>query len=158
MNTNLNSSLKLSGKNLANLMGAVLEKNADFRFQAKGRSMSPFIKNLDIVTISPLSINKPAVGDIVAVSFRGRKSVMVHRVIDKKQGKFLIKGDNNKSRDGVFKHDQIIGMVSRVERNGRRIWFGQGCCKRIIAMFSKIGLLNSIVLPALRNVRRSFPF
>lgn len=156
MNINSNINLKLSGKDLTDLMNAVLEKNADFRFQAKGNSMSPFIKNLDIVTISPLFINKPAVGDIVAVSTLRSKSIMVHRVIDKKQKKLIIKGDNNKSIDGVFEHGQIIGIVSCVERNGRRIWLGQGYFGRIIAIFSKIGILNSIILPVLRRLRRVF--
>ncbi len=158
LSNNSNNDLKLSGKNLNNLMSAVLEKNADFRFKATGHSMSPFIKNQDIVTISPLPINRPVVGDMVAASFGERKSIMVHRVIAKKQGKFLIKGDNNKSQDGVFKQNQIVGLVSNVERNGMTVWFGQGYLGRVIAILSKTGLLNSIALPLLRSIRRFLPF
>jgi len=151
--------LDISGEELAGLMRVVLEKKADFRFKAKGHSMSPFIKNLDIVTISPLFTNKgPYAGDVVAASFFERKSIMVHRIIAEKQGKFIIKGDNNQSTDGVFEQDQIIGLVSCVERNDRKIWFGQGFFGKIIAIFSKSGLLNRIILPVLRKLRRFFPF
>ncbi len=152
------NNLVVSGKNLNNLMNAVLEKNADFRFKATGHSMSPFIKNQDILTISPLPINRPVAGDIVAASFGEKKSIMVHRVIAKKQGKFIMKGDNNKSQDGVFEQNQIIGLVSKVERNDMTVWFGQGYFGRVVAMLSKSGLLNSIILPVLRVIRRFFPF
>ncbi len=147
------NNLKLSGKNLTDLMVAVLEKNADFRFQAKGHSMSPFIKNQDIVTLSPLSQNKPEIGDIVAASFLGRKSIMIHRVIGKKQYKFIIKGDNNKSRDGIFEQDQIIGLVVKVERNRKRVCYGGGVYGKIIAVLSKNGSLNNLILPILRAVK-----
>ena len=150
---NSNNNLKLSGKNLTDLMHAVLEKNADFRFQVKGHSMSPFIRNQDIVTISPLPVNRPQPGDIVAATFLERKSIMVHRVIGKKQGKFIIKGDNNKSRDGLFRQDQIIGLVTKVERNGKRVWCGGRIVRKIIAVFSKTGLLNNLILPILRSVK-----
>ncbi|MCK5098839.1 MAG: S24/S26 family peptidase, partial [Desulfobacteraceae bacterium] len=90
LNNNSNNHLKLSGKNLTDLMCAVLEKNADFRFQANGHSMSPFIKNQDIVTISPLLKNKPQTGDIVAACFLERKAIVVHRIIGKWQGRLLI--------------------------------------------------------------------
>ena len=143
--------LTLSGKDLANLMGAVLEKNSDFRFRAKGHSMAPFIKNMDIVTISPLSKNRPETGDIVAASFWERKSIMVHRVVNEKQGRFIIKGDNNKLGDGIFERDQIIGTVSKIERKGKRIWCGGRAVGKIIAFFSKNGVLNNLILPILRT-------
>lgn len=153
MNVN---NLKLSGKNFTKLMSAVLEKNADFRFQAEGQSMSPFIKNQDIVTITPLSMNTPQTGDIVAAFLSEKQSIMIHRVIGKKQGKFLIKGDNIKSRDGLFELDQILGLVNSVERNGKRVWFGQGNIGKIIAFFSKTGLLNNLILPILSKVKVTF--
>lgn len=149
----MNNNLKLSGKNLTYLMRAVLEKKADFRFQAKGHSMSPFIKNQDIVTISPLPINRPHTGDIVAASFLQRKSIMVHRVIGTQQDKFIIKGDNNKSRDSLFEQDQIIGLVTKVERNGKRVWYGGEWSGKTIAFFSKTSLLNNLILPILRSIK-----
>ncbi|MCK5313297.1 MAG: S24/S26 family peptidase [Desulfobacteraceae bacterium] len=153
MNDDPSNNLKLSGKNFTNLMRAVLEKNVDFRFQAKGHSMSPFIKNMDIVTVSPLFLNKPEPGDIVAAFFQERESTLVHRVIGKQQGKFIIKGDNNKSRDGVFEQDQIIGVVSKVERNGKRVLYGGGLFGKIIALLSKSSFLNNLILPILRSAK-----
>lgn len=152
----MNNNLKLSGKNLTDLMRAVLEKKADFRFQANGHSMSPFIKNQDIVTISSLSKRKPGVGDIAAVSLSQRESIMVHRVIGKKQEKLIIKGDNNKSIDGVFEQSQILGLVSCVERNKKEVWYGGGNSGKVIAFLSKTGVLNNFILPILRSTKAMF--
>lgn len=145
--------LFLSGKSLINVMLAVLKKNADFRFQAKGHSMSPFIKDKDIITISPLSINNPATGDIVAVSFQDTKSFIVHRIVDEKDGEFIIKGDNNKSIDGIFKEDQIIGIVTKVERNGVKVWTGGRGTKKFIAFVSKNRLLNNLTRQGLKKIK-----
>jgi signal peptidase I len=155
---NSNNDLKLSGQNLTDLMRAVLGKNADFRFQANGHSMSPFIKDQDIITISPLPINRPKTGDIVAASFLERKSIMVHRVIGNKHGRFIIKGDNNRLIDGSFEQGQIIGIVTKVERDKKRVWYGKSVLGSGIALLSKFGILNSIILPVLRKLRRFFPF
>ena len=43
--------LSLSGYVLIELMKAVLEKNVPFRFRGKGFSMSPFIRDGDVITI-----------------------------------------------------------------------------------------------------------
>lgn len=137
-------------------MCTVLDRSADFRFQAQGYSMSPFIKNYDIITISPVFQNKVATGDIVVVLFRDKRSVLVHRIIDRNNGQFIIKGDNNKSDDGFFKTDQIIGVVTKVERNGRKIWYGRNKTGKLIAFLSKTGLLNSFILPVLRFFNAPF--
>jgi signal peptidase I len=145
--------LILSGEKLRDLMFAVLENNADFRFRAKGHSMSPFIRNQDIVTISPLSRHGAGFGDIVAVSLPNRASIMIHRIIGNQKGKFKIKGDNLKISDGFFNKDSILGRVSKVERIGGNVWYGGGNSGKIIAFFSKTGLLNYCILPGLRIVK-----
>ena len=60
------SDLPLSGRALVDLLSAVLNKGVPVRFQAKGFSMSPFIKNNDVVTISPWQGTRPGLGDIIA--------------------------------------------------------------------------------------------
>jgi len=51
--------LSISGSTLIELLEAVLSQEASFRFQAKGLSMSPFIKDGDMVTVSPLPPASP---------------------------------------------------------------------------------------------------
>ncbi len=58
--------LKLSGPDLIELLQAVLDKGVPFRFRAKGFSMTPFIKDGDVITIFPLEGSRPRLGDIVA--------------------------------------------------------------------------------------------
>ena len=46
--------LQLSGRALAGLMKNVLARDLPFRFRARGWSMSPFIRDLDVITVKPI--------------------------------------------------------------------------------------------------------
>ncbi|MDT8390371.1 MAG: signal peptidase I [Lentisphaeria bacterium] len=141
--------LLLSPAHLAGLMRAVLEKGAKFRFTANGESMAPFIRNGDIIVVSPVPERGVRNGDVV-VFRNAADGVMVHRIVRRRGGKVLLKGDNNPRRDGIFSEGNIIGVVTTVERGGRKIWHGgQG-----VAWLSASGLLNRLILPALRFVKR----
>ncbi|MDY0361385.1 MAG: S24/S26 family peptidase [Desulforegulaceae bacterium] len=150
MNRN-KSSVLLSGENFAEIMESVLKKNADFKFTAKGYSMSPFIKDLDILIISPLKKN-PGFGDVAAVKNKVNGFIIVHRIIFKYKNKFLLKGDNLKSCDGFYYREEILGIVSSVFRNNKKIWFG----KKIIGFLSLVKILNFVILPCLRFVKQNF--
>ena len=58
--------LPLSGQALLDLMRAVLAKGVPFRFCARGWSMAPFIRDGDVITVSPLRQSLPGVGEVVA--------------------------------------------------------------------------------------------
>ena len=58
--------LRLSGQDLRALLCAILAKGASFRFKARGFSMSPFIRDGDVVTVSPHQHAKLDPGDIAA--------------------------------------------------------------------------------------------
>jgi hypothetical protein len=73
------SELSLSGPALVKLLRAVLDKGAPVRFSAKGFSMSPFIKNEDVVTLSPLQDASPSVGDVIA--FLGRRGLLLPLIL-----------------------------------------------------------------------------
>ena len=53
-------------------MRAVLEKGRAFRFEARGTSMLPLIRDGDVVTVTPLSGGGPRTGDVVAFADPGR--------------------------------------------------------------------------------------
>jgi len=145
--------INLSGGHLAGLMQAVLEKNACFRFKARGHSMAPFIRDGDVITLAPAGGRRVGVGDVVAVVNGTAGSVIVHRIVGKKGGAFVVKGDNCRKPDGVFTAEQILGVARVVERNGRTAWFASGPEKRLVAVLSRTGILNRILLPGLREVR-----
>ena len=120
------SELQLSGSDLIELLRAVLDKGAPFRFRAKGFSMSPFIKDDDIITVSPLTDDSIRSGDIVAFIRPEMKKLIIHRVIGKKGEYFHIKGDNIPDTDELIPETNILGRLTRVERNGKEILFGLG--------------------------------
>jgi len=142
---NTAETLSLSNIALLDLMRAVLNKDVPFRFHAKGNSMVPFIRNGDIITISPLLVRKPQFGDIVAFVHPHTEQLVVHRVIGRRNGNYLIKGDaSSKSNDGLIPFDSLLGRVTTIQRNGRRIRLGLGFEKVFVGMLSHLKLVVPI--------------
>jgi len=116
-------------------MQAVHEKGGLFRFKAKGGSMSPFIKDEDVLTIAKSS-DGYNIGEVVAFVRPCRQKLVVHRIIAKKNDQYLIKGDNTMERDGKIPLQNILGKVARVERNGKDAFAGIGPECHFIAWLS----------------------
>lgn len=142
--------LPLSGAGLENLMRAVLERHTAFRFRARGSSMYPFIRDSDIVTISPLGERIPQPGDVVAFLRMPSGRLVVHRVTTRQGIGLLAQGDGLAESDGVVSHDDVIGIVSRVERQGREVRLGLGPERRVIGALQHLGLLQSTLSIASR--------
>jgi len=148
--------VKIPGEVLGDLMQKSLEKGKSFRFCASGFSMSPFIKNGDILTIFPPGKAYPAFGDVAACLHPLRNRLIIHRLVGIPAGSsFVLKGDNLKEIDGVFTVTDIIGVVQGIERGGRKIYLGTGPEKRFIALLSRLGLLIPLMIP-LRSCFRLF--
>jgi len=137
-----NNELLLSGSGMAGLIAAALEKGKHFKFMVTGFSMSPFIKNGDVAVISPFKHRHMGVGDVVACLDKNSQKLMVHRVIGKKNTMVYLKGDNTLTEDLPVHKDQVLGYVSKLERNGKNITFSLGPGKRMIALLSRMGLLK----------------
>ena len=136
--------LSIAGKDLVEILRDVLSKGVPSRLQAPGFSMSPFIKNGDIVTVTPLPDSSPGIGDVVAFIRPGVERLVVHRVVGKKNGCFVIKGDNAPDTDGLIPGTNILGCVKKVERRGKKIFFGLGVERFLIAFLSRINFLLPI--------------
>jgi hypothetical protein len=146
--------LSISGGILLDLMQSVLAKEADFKFRARGLSMTPFIKDGDIITISPLSKENPSTGRVVAFTRPDNGQLVVHRVIGKQGSEFLIQGDNITGRqDELIPLVNILGCVTKIERGGHRIFLGMGPERFLIAAMSRNGFLSKVIdrLRAFRN-------
>jgi signal peptidase I len=147
--------ISLSGPALVELLRAVLDKGMPFRFQAKGVSMSPFIKDGDVITVSPLSGALPRRGDVVAFTHSGTGRLVIHRVVGKKGRYFLLKGDNASRVENTVPQKNLLGFVNIVERNSKQVFFGLGPERFLIALLTRIGLLSH-VLPCLLKLVRPF--
>jgi signal peptidase I len=148
--------LHLSGPDLIKLLQAVLDKGVPFRFRAKGFSMSPFIKDNDVITVSPLTDDSTRSGDVVAFIRPEMKKLVIHRVVGKEGEYFHIKGDNITDTDELIPIANILGRVTRVERNGKKIFFGLGPERFLIAFLTRRGLLFPLLYPIWRMVRPIF--
>ena len=147
------SEISLSGPGLVQLFRAVLDKGAPVRFRAKGFSMSPFIKNRDVITLSPLQDASPGLGDVIAFVSRDTEKLCVHRVVGKKGDFYVTKGDNICEPDDSVPGENILGFVTRVERDGKEVFLGLGPSRFLIAFLSRRGILVPFLLPVWKAVR-----
>ena len=145
--------LSLSGKALLELMAAVLAKGCDFRFQARGWSMTPFIHDGDILCVSPFREKHPGVGEVVAYIQPACEKLVVHRLVRRQENDWLILGDNTPEETVErIPSVNLIGRVTRIERDGKKVWLGLGPERYLIALFSRTGIL----LPVLSRIRQVY--
>jgi signal peptidase I len=128
--------IALSGKLLTGLMSDILNRGLPFRFRTKGDSMIPFIKDGDLVTVFPIK-GSLMLGDIGVIVNRMTDNPVVHRIVGIKEEGYIIKGDAVLTPDGLFPAEQILGVVKRIERSGRRRRCGLGIDRTLIALLSR---------------------
>jgi len=150
-----NTDHSLVGEALLELVKDILSKGLECRFQAKGQSMSPFIKDGDIVTIFPLTSSSPGVGDVVAFNHPENEKLIIHRVVKKRNNDYYVRGDNALEADGIVQTRDILGYVNKVERNGKKVWIGLGPERFLIAFLNRRGLIYPLLSP-IRKMIRSF--
>jgi hypothetical protein len=132
----------ISGKALLVLLQAVLARGVPFSFCARGWSMVPFIRDGDVITITPLNGNLPGSGKIVAFIRPESGNLVVHRVVGRQGDDFLIQGDSGSDCvDGIVPQENLLGSVKIITRNGRRVWLGLGPERFLIAWLSRTGML-----------------
>jgi signal peptidase I len=144
--------LLLTGAALAALMRDVLAHGKPFRFRAKGVSMSPFIKDGDVLIVSPLPAGASRVGDVVAF-LRADKRVVVHRVVSASPSGYVMRGDGVPAEDERVPPSSLLGAVTHVERNGRPVRLGAPLARRMIAALSRSGVLNGFLRPLWVHVK-----
>jgi signal peptidase len=136
--------LPLSGEALTELLQAVLAEGNPVRFRARGLSMSPFIKDGDVVTLAPLAGAMPKTGDIAAFLHPATGKVVVHRIVRERSGCYVFKGDNAGEVDAALPLEQILALVTKIERDGREVPCGRRGAAAV-ARLSRSGLLRKAV-------------
>lgn len=106
---------------LLKLSKDMLEKGNSIRFQAKGWSMRPFIRDEDFIVVNPVKGSSIRKGDVVFYS-NAENKIMVHRIIRKykKNEKItaLIKADASFGSPEKVDIHNVLGKVVAIERNG----------------------------------------
>jgi len=137
---------------LLELIQATVGRGARLRFKACGFSMCPFIRNEDVLTVAPLNGASPGLGDVVAFRRPDTGKLVIHRIVGKKGGSYLIKGDNALESDGLVTRAEIAARVVKVERDGRRVFIGLGPERRGVALLSR----RNLHVPLLRFICRIY--
>ena len=114
--------LRLDDKAFASLSAEILRRGDSFQFRAHGLSMTPFIRDGDLLTIAPVDAAELEIGDVALYRTR-RDRVVAHRVVGRtaEGGELLLetRGDARLASDGPVPAEGVLGRAVRVRR-GRR--------------------------------------
>jgi uncharacterized repeat protein (TIGR01451 family) len=104
------------------LVRPLLEQGLNVRFQARGASMSPAIRDGEVVEVTPVMVTKLRKDDIVLA--KSDAGFRLHRIVRADPGKdvFITRGDCGQQNDPALKAEQILGLARAKEvRVGRNI-------------------------------------
>lgn len=114
--------------------------------------MTPFIRDGDIITVESTKDRKLGIGKVVAFNHPDSGKLVVHRIVAWQGNLALIAGDSNPNHpDGAIPLENLIGYVSRIERDHHRIRLGLGPERILIAW-----LLRRKLLVPLRTILASW--
>jgi len=81
-------------------------------------SMAPLARPRDTFLISPLTA-RPRRGDVVLAVVGGR--AVTHRVLGRRAGRFILKGDNSPRADGAVSADCVVGRAHALKKRDGRV-------------------------------------
>ncbi|MFQ6066726.1 MAG: S24/S26 family peptidase [bacterium] len=149
--------LDLKRDDFAFITQEVLSRGRVLRFRTKGGSMSPFIRNEDVVEVVPLK-GKINLGDVVLYRSSYGKMV-IHRVIRRRKESIITKGDSVPSSDQPVLSEQVLAQVVSVEKNGWRIRLDTPMGRLINILFATISPFSFLTDPPLKFLKKAIrPF
>ena len=144
------------------------------KFPAAGVSMSPFIRNSEMITVEPCSHEDLTFGDVILyhgfgnqcgqfpIPIRDRK--IVHRFFwRRKIGgdiRFITKGDNNYLCDLPVSPHQILGKVVEIEKNGWRLRLDAPLGKLLNVLFASAIMppVSAFSFPCIKKMKQLYTF
>lgn len=142
--------MKCRNIELIDLGKEILARGNYLRFRAQGESMHPFIRDGDILEITPVNGEEIRLGDVIFYRVEG-KHMVAHRVLKKitqnDKPVFVAKGDSSTGKEERVHLEQILGRVRAIERSKRRIRINHGLNKLMYVFYVRIS-------PFLIKVRR----
>jgi len=114
----------VSGACFGEICTELLRSGQRVRFQATGASMAPSVLEGDRLTIEPVDATQVRPGDILF--YATARGLTAHRVVERVSdvpAAFRTRGDAAGSEDETVTAGQLLGRVTRVERDGRRVSF-----------------------------------
>lgn len=98
-----------------------IEAGKSVRFRMKGNSMRPLLRGgRDEVVLCPCRAEELKEGDVVLFRYRGRH--ILHRIIGRSRGRFILQGDGVCAFHEECGAEDMVGIVKRVHyASGRSV-------------------------------------
>ena len=131
--------VSLRSAGLSSLVEGVLREGAAVRLRVSGASMLPYLSGGDVLTIAPVGERLPQLGDVAALKRRSDERLVIHRIVEIRNGRYVLKGDSLPGIDGEFGASELLGVVDRVERAGGAPVAPSPLGRRVAATLSRCG-------------------
>lgn len=129
--------ISLDRAHLSGLAAEILTSGGTFRFRATGGSMTPFIKDGDILEVRPVATAAIRRADVVLYRREQHGGLVAHRVVDLNPGSphvLSLQGDASLFDKETVASTSVLGRVVNVQRNdkvmtldaGPWYWLGWG--------------------------------
>jgi signal peptidase I len=99
------------------LAADLLRRGSPLRIKARGGSMTPFLRDGDVVLVAPTAGRGVGVGDVICYEMPPGK-LFLHRLIARDRDRIVAKGDALPFIE-VIDRTQLLGKVLAVERRGK---------------------------------------
>ncbi|MFW6107386.1 MAG: nucleotidyltransferase family protein [bacterium] len=144
----------LNNAQFAELASTLLAQGAAVRFRAHGRSMLPFVRHGDVLTVEPLGGEAPRVGDVVLHRVPGGR-LLAHRVVGRSradgQAALVTRGDAALAPGHRVSPGQVLGRVVARQRAGTTVRLDRGPRRALGAAWARLWPLGPLALLAARK-------
>ncbi len=149
-------SLSLAPPDFAELAAQILGSGHALRFQARGGSMHPFIRDGDVIEVEPVEASQIGLGDVIFCRVPGDRLV-AHRVIrvsgEDGQVALMTRGDSAARFDQIVYAEQVLGRVVAIERRGKRTKPDEGVYGLLSVLWARLWPLSLWLYLILRKAR-----
>lgn len=125
-------------KAVTQIIDTLLAAGLKVRIEVTGRSMLPFLRPHDVVTLAPRA-KRHTPGDLVA--YRDSTGLVIHRLTHRTRHRYHTRGDGLSIADRPIHPHQVVAQVVALERRGRQQRLGSRLERRLLAVASRLGLL-----------------
>lgn len=130
----------------------VLAQKGRLVYTNVGDSMKPLIKDRDLLVIVPVKRTLKTLD--VPLYKRESGQYVLHRIIGKKDGAYVMCGDNRCQREYGITDKNVIGVLESIIRNGREVPVNNGKL-RVYAVFWQFLYPIRYIYLRLRNKLRN---
>lgn len=136
------------------VMMEMLNSGGTVDFNPRGYSMCPTLRNDgDRVVIKKTGVLKKY---DLPLYIRADGSFVLHRVVSvNKDGTYNICGDNQWNIEHNVKHSQVVGVVTVIERKGKRFPVSNPLYKAYVVVWVAIRPVRHIVFGGIRKIKRN---